>query len=174
MQGAACYWLSYPHCHWPVHIPYVVSLGESAIVLLIIACHSHDTGFSLLNCLRAFAQKIPMAVLYGVFLYMGVSSLNGMDFIQRCAILFMVITDHAIDSQLISCLSQRSIYELCTIIDSACFLAAKISARYSDIAARPSATRSSIHLLPSIVHCWNVVHQNDQICVHNIPTTGTL
>lgn len=34
-------------------------------------------------------QRIPMAVLYGVFLYMGVSSLHGSQFIDRIAIMFM-------------------------------------------------------------------------------------
>ena len=34
-------------------------------------------------------QFIPMAVLYGVFLYMGISSLKGMQLVNRVLILFM-------------------------------------------------------------------------------------
>ncbi|KAH7645235.1 na+-driven anion exchanger 1-like protein [Dermatophagoides farinae] len=34
-------------------------------------------------------QRIPMAVLYGVFFYMGVSSLHGSQFMDRIAIMFM-------------------------------------------------------------------------------------
>ena len=36
-----------------------------------------------------FFQHIPMAVLYGVFLYMGISSLKGMQLVNRLMILFM-------------------------------------------------------------------------------------
>ncbi|BHF83645.1 Sodium bicarbonate cotransporter 3 [Sparganum proliferum] len=34
-------------------------------------------------------RLIPMAVLYGVFLLMGITSLNGLQFIQRCLLIFM-------------------------------------------------------------------------------------
>ena len=36
-----------------------------------------------------FLQVIPMPVLYGVFLFMGVSSLNGVQLMQRICIVFM-------------------------------------------------------------------------------------
>ena len=58
------------------------------------------TGDHLL-CLIQFMlcfQHVPMAVLYGVFLYMGVTSLSGVQFIDRILILFMpgkVNTQHA-------------------------------------------------------------------------------
>ncbi|CAF0829892.1 unnamed protein product [Brachionus calyciflorus] len=39
--------------------------------------------------LNSILSNIPMAVLYGVFMFMGVSALNGMQFIQRLLIIFM-------------------------------------------------------------------------------------
>lgn len=44
-------------------------------------------GLSVL--LTRVLSYIPMAVLYGVFMFMGVSALNGMQFIERILILFM-------------------------------------------------------------------------------------
>ncbi|KAI7685912.1 Electroneutral sodium bicarbonate exchanger 1, partial [Sarcoptes scabiei] len=40
-------------------------------------------------CFTPILQQIPMAVLYGVFLYMGISSLQGSQFMERLAIIFM-------------------------------------------------------------------------------------
>jgi len=39
--------------------------------------------------LTPILKNIPMAVLYGVFLYMGVTSLSGVQFVQRIGLLFM-------------------------------------------------------------------------------------
>jgi hypothetical protein len=39
--------------------------------------------------LSEFLSKIPMPVLYGIFLYMGISSLNGIQFIKRILLIFM-------------------------------------------------------------------------------------
>lgn len=39
--------------------------------------------------LAKFLQLIPMPVLYGVFLYMGITSLNGIQFMHRIVIIFM-------------------------------------------------------------------------------------
>ncbi len=36
-----------------------------------------------------FLQYIPMPVLYGVLMYMGVASLRGMQFVDRIGLLFM-------------------------------------------------------------------------------------
>ena len=50
----------------------------------------------LQNCMHIYIvyiifrfQMIPMAVLYGVFLYMGVSALQGVQLVQRVSIIFM-------------------------------------------------------------------------------------
>ena len=45
-------------------------------------------GRSVTACFDFF-QYIPMPVLYGVLLYMGVSSLKGMQFIDRLGLIFM-------------------------------------------------------------------------------------
>ncbi|CAF0855369.1 unnamed protein product [Brachionus calyciflorus] len=39
--------------------------------------------------LSTLLRKIPMPVLYGIFLYMGISSLNGIQFMQRLILFFM-------------------------------------------------------------------------------------
>ncbi len=39
--------------------------------------------------LAPILSKIPMAVLYGVFLFMGISALNGMQFIERLYLILM-------------------------------------------------------------------------------------
>lgn len=39
--------------------------------------------------LSEFLSKIPMPVLYGIFFYMGISSLNGIQFIKRILLIFM-------------------------------------------------------------------------------------
>lgn len=44
-------------------------------------------GLSVL--MGPFLQLIPMPVLYGVFLYMGVASLNGIQFFDRMLLFFM-------------------------------------------------------------------------------------
>jgi len=44
-------------------------------------------GLSVL--MTPFLRTIPMAVLYGVFLYMGFASLKGMQFFDRILIMFM-------------------------------------------------------------------------------------
>ena len=36
-----------------------------------------------------FLQYVPMPVLFGIFLYMGVASLNGLQLVQRLLIIFM-------------------------------------------------------------------------------------
>ncbi|CAG2204038.1 NCBE [Mytilus edulis] len=50
------------------------------------------SGFLLNGCsvfMPAILQLVPMPVLYGVFLYMGVSALRGMQFMDRIMIMFM-------------------------------------------------------------------------------------
>lgn len=50
------------------------------------------TIFALIGCsifMTKVLKFIPMPVLYGVFLYMGISSVNGIQFVQRMLIFFM-------------------------------------------------------------------------------------
>lgn len=40
-------------------------------------------------------REIPMAVLFGVFLYMGISSLDGIQFVERLKLIFMPVKHHS-------------------------------------------------------------------------------
>ena len=46
-------------------------------------------GLSVL--MSSLLRLVPMAVLFGVFLYMGISSINGIQFFERCRIFFMPV-----------------------------------------------------------------------------------
>ena len=41
--------------------------------------------------MTSILKKIPMAVLFGVFLYMGIAALKGLQFFDRILIMFMPI-----------------------------------------------------------------------------------
>jgi anion exchange protein len=68
----------------PGEIPTFVGIREQRVTTLIM---------SILIGLSVFLAKvlalIPMAVLFGVFMFMGVSALKGMQFVERILILFM-------------------------------------------------------------------------------------
>jgi solute carrier family 4 anion exchanger 2 len=49
-------------------------------------------GMSVL--LATLLQQVPYAVLFGVFLYMGVSSMNGVQFFERVHLMFMPVKHH--------------------------------------------------------------------------------
>ena len=49
-------------------------------------------GLSLL--LGAVLRQIPIAVLFGVFLYMGVASMSGIQFFERMELVFMPVKHH--------------------------------------------------------------------------------
>lgn len=40
-------------------------------------------------------RLVPMAVLYGVFLYMGISSIDGIQFFERLKLMFMPVKHHS-------------------------------------------------------------------------------
>ncbi|GAB6031309.1 hypothetical protein CHUAL_009105 [Chamberlinius hualienensis] len=68
----------------PGEKPQFLGVREQRVTHLLI--------FILIGCsvlLTPVLQVIPMPVLYGVFLYMGASSLQGLQFIQRILIVFM-------------------------------------------------------------------------------------
>ena len=74
-----------------IHI--CIGLSMFFTPLLKVRCACTQSGVDMrsqTNVRRVLAsQYIPIAVLYGVFLYMGVSSLGGVQFIERCGIVFM-------------------------------------------------------------------------------------
>ncbi len=49
-------------------------------------------GFSVL--LSPLLKYVPFAVLFGVFLYMGVSSINGIQFFDRLSLMFVPVKHH--------------------------------------------------------------------------------
>ena len=49
-------------------------------------------GLSVL--LSPALKQVPFAVLYGVFLYMGASGINGIQFFDRLFLLFMPVKHH--------------------------------------------------------------------------------
>ncbi len=49
-------------------------------------------GLSVL--LASWLELVPFAVLFGVFLYMGVSSINGIQMFDRIMLLFMPVKHH--------------------------------------------------------------------------------
>ena len=53
---------------------------------------THVVVFTLIGLsvlMTPMLKKVPMPVLYGVFLFMGVASLNGLQFFDRILLLFM-------------------------------------------------------------------------------------
>lgn len=47
--------------------------------------------FSFLFLLLPLFQRIPMPVLYGIFLFMGISSMRGIQMFERLSLLFMPV-----------------------------------------------------------------------------------
>lgn len=68
----------------PGERPLFIGVREQRCTTLVM---SILIGLSVL--LTSVLSYIPMAVLYGVFLFMGISTLKGMQFIERILILFM-------------------------------------------------------------------------------------
>lgn len=59
----------------------------SALVVSILV------GISVL--MSPLLKLVPMAVLFGVFLYMGISSINGIQFFERMRLFFMPVKHHS-------------------------------------------------------------------------------
>lgn len=49
-------------------------------------------GFSVF--MASILSHLPMAVLFGVFLYMGISSIDGIQFLERLKLFLMPIKHH--------------------------------------------------------------------------------
>ncbi|XP_026758395.3 band 3 anion transport protein isoform X3 [Galleria mellonella] len=75
--------------HAPGDKPHIVEVKEQRLTGLLVAVL---VGISVLasNWLRL----VPMAVLFGVFLYMGISALGGIQFWDRCILLFKPVKHH--------------------------------------------------------------------------------
>lgn len=71
-------------CAAPGDKPQFLGVREQRVTHVLIAL---SIGFSVF--LTPMLGYIPMPVLFGVFLYMGVSSLKGLQFFDRILIMFM-------------------------------------------------------------------------------------
>lgn len=75
--------------HAPGEKPHIVEVKEQRVSALIVAVL---VGLSVL--MSPLLRRIPMAILLGVFLYMGVSSTNGVQLFDRIKLFFMPVKHH--------------------------------------------------------------------------------
>lgn len=75
--------------HAPGDKPFVVEVKEQRLTGLLVALM---VGISVLA--SGWLRLVPMAVLFGVFLYMGISALGGIQFWDRCILLFKPVKHH--------------------------------------------------------------------------------
>ncbi|XP_076327328.1 band 3 anion transport protein-like [Tachypleus tridentatus] len=75
--------------HAPGEIPHVIEVKEQRVTNLLV---SILIGLSVL--MAPLLRKVPVAVLFGVFLYMGVSSMSGIQLFERLQLLFMPVKHH--------------------------------------------------------------------------------
>lgn len=70
--------ISHPRTHAPGDKPHIVDVKEQRVSGLFV---SVMVGVSV--AMAPILRLIPMAVLFGVFLYMGVASMLGVQFFER-------------------------------------------------------------------------------------------
>lgn len=75
--------------HAPGEKPHIIEVKEQRISALTVATL---VGLSVL--MAPLLQLVPMSVLFGVFLYMGVSSTDGIQFFDRIKLIFMPVKHH--------------------------------------------------------------------------------
>ncbi|XP_073975521.1 anion exchange protein Ae2 isoform X4 [Rhodnius prolixus] len=75
--------------HAPGDKPHIIEVKEQRVSAL---CVSVLVGLSVL--MSPLLRLVPMAVLFGVFLYMGISSINGIQFFDRFRLFFMPVKHH--------------------------------------------------------------------------------
>ncbi|KAL4717523.1 hypothetical protein ACJJTC_000672 [Scirpophaga incertulas] len=75
--------------HAPGEKPHIVEVKEQRLTGLLV---SILTGLSVLA--SHYLRLVPMAVLFGVFLYMGISSFGTIQFFERCILFFKPVKHH--------------------------------------------------------------------------------
>ncbi|XP_028035367.1 anion exchange protein 3 isoform X2 [Bombyx mandarina] len=75
--------------HAPGDKPHIVEVKEQRLTGLLVAVM---VGISVLA--SGWLCLVPMAVLFGVFLYMGISALGGIQFWDRCILLLKPVKHH--------------------------------------------------------------------------------
>ena len=73
----------------PGESPKVVGVRDQRISAFVV---SVLLGLSVL--MSDILRQVPVAVLFGVFLYMGVSGMNGVQFFDRVRLAFMPVKHH--------------------------------------------------------------------------------
>lgn len=76
--------------HAPGDKPHIIEVKEQRLSAVAVAAL---VGISVL--MSPLLRLVPMAVLFGVFLYMGVSSTNGIQFFDRLKLFFMPVKHHS-------------------------------------------------------------------------------
>ncbi|XP_072385099.1 band 3 anion transport protein-like isoform X1 [Diabrotica undecimpunctata] len=75
--------------HAPGEKPHLIEVKEQRMSALFVALF---IGLSVF--MSSLLQLVPMAVVLGIFLYMGVASIDGIQFIDRTKLLFMPVKHH--------------------------------------------------------------------------------
>lgn len=75
--------------HAPGEKPHLIEVKEQRVSALVV---SILVGLSVL--MSPLLRLVPMSVLFGVFLYMGVASTNGIQFFDRVKLFFMPVKHH--------------------------------------------------------------------------------
>jgi anion exchange protein len=75
--------------HAPGEKPHLIEVKEQRLSALVV---SILVGLSVL--MSPLLKRVPMSVLFGVFLYMGVASIDGIQFFDRIKLLFMPAKHH--------------------------------------------------------------------------------
>ncbi|KAL3284873.1 hypothetical protein HHI36_019010 [Cryptolaemus montrouzieri] len=75
--------------HAPGEKPHLIEVKEQRISALVV---STLIGLSVL--MAPLLRLVPMAVLFGVFLYMGAASIDGIQFFDRIKLFFMPVKHH--------------------------------------------------------------------------------
>lgn len=75
--------------HAPGEKPHIIEVKEQRVTALTVAIM---IGLSVL--MSPLLRRVPMAVLVGVFLYMGAASIDGIQFFDRIKLLFMPVKHH--------------------------------------------------------------------------------
>ncbi|XP_018357516.1 PREDICTED: band 3 anion transport protein isoform X4 [Trachymyrmex cornetzi] len=75
--------------HAPGDKPHIVEVKEQRVSALLVAIL---IGVSVL--MAPLLRRVPMSVLLGVFLYMGISSMNGVQLFDRVKLFFMPVKHH--------------------------------------------------------------------------------
>ncbi|KAK7576242.1 hypothetical protein V9T40_012528 [Parthenolecanium corni] len=75
--------------HAPGEKPHIITVREQRVSALVVAAL---VGASVL--MAPILQLLPVAILFGVFLYMGISSIEGIQFFERLKLFLMPVKYH--------------------------------------------------------------------------------